>query len=54
MSDLMNQLNETVAYIKSKITSEATTGISTFEKKDIRVKDVTEEFLDVEARLKTP
>lgn len=33
--------------------SEATTGISTFEKKDIRVKDVTEEFLDVEARLKT-
>lgn len=27
MSDLMNQLNETVAYIKSKITSEATTGI---------------------------
>lgn len=27
MSDLMNQLNETVAYIKSKVTPEATTGI---------------------------
>lgn len=27
MSDLMNQLNETVTYIKSKVTPEATTGI---------------------------
>jgi hypothetical protein len=33
--------------------SEATAGVSRFDRKDIRVKDVTEEFLDIEARLKT-
>ena len=33
--------------------SEATVGVTRFDRKDIRVKDVTEEFLDIEARLKT-
>ena len=32
---------------------DASAGVERFEQKDIRVKDVTEEFLDVEARLKT-
>jgi Cdc6-like AAA superfamily ATPase len=33
--------------------SEATQGLEKFEHKEINVKDVTEEFLDVQARLKT-
>ncbi len=33
--------------------SEATKGIAKFESKEISVKDVTEEFLDIQARLKT-
>jgi len=33
--------------------AEATIGVEKFERKDINVKDVTEEFLDVQARLKT-
>jgi hypothetical protein len=33
--------------------SDATKGVERFESKDIKVKDVTEEFLDVQARLKT-
>jgi len=32
---------------------DATKGVKKFERKDITVKDVTEEFLDVQARLKT-
>lgn len=32
---------------------DATKGVSKFDGKDIKLKDVTEEFLDVEARLKT-
>lgn len=32
---------------------EATTGVDKFERKEITVKDVTEEFLDIQARLKT-
>jgi hypothetical protein len=33
--------------------SDATKGVVKFESKDIKVKDVTEEFLDIQARLKT-
>ncbi|MFZ6053268.1 DUF4349 domain-containing protein [Halocola ammonii] len=33
--------------------SDATQGVDKFDRKEIEVKDVTEEFLDVEARLKT-
>lgn len=33
--------------------SEATQGVKRFESKEINVKDVTEEFLDIQARLKT-
>lgn len=33
--------------------SDATKGVAKFDSKDIEVKDVTEEFLDIEARLKT-
>ncbi|MET2986612.1 DUF4349 domain-containing protein [Aureibaculum conchae] len=33
--------------------NEITKGVTQFDNKEIRVKDVTEEFLDVEARLKT-
>ncbi|UII25119.1 DUF4349 domain-containing protein [Fulvivirga maritima] len=33
--------------------SEATQGVEKFESKEINVKDVTEEFLDIQARLKT-
>lgn len=33
--------------------SDATQGVEKFESKEINVKDVTEEFLDIEARLKT-
>ena len=33
--------------------SEATQGVDKFESKEINVKDVTEEFLDIQARLKT-
>ncbi len=33
--------------------SDATQGVKRFESKEINVKDVTEEFLDIEARLKT-
>lgn len=36
-----------------KFLSESTKGIKDFDKKDIEVRDVTEEFLDVQARLKT-
>jgi len=40
------------ANFDSLLTS-ATTGIEHFDRKDITVKDVTEEYVDVEARLKT-
>ena len=33
--------------------ADATQGVDKFERKEIRVKDVTEEFLDIQARLKT-
>lgn len=33
--------------------NDATKGVSKFDSKDIKVKDVTEEFLDIQARLKT-
>ncbi|HLT53814.1 MAG TPA: DUF4349 domain-containing protein [Flavobacteriaceae bacterium] len=33
--------------------ADATTGVTKFDSKDINIRDVTEEFLDVEARLKT-
>lgn len=33
--------------------SEATQGVDRFDSKEIKVKDVTEEFLDIQARLKT-
>jgi len=33
--------------------NEATSGIDKFERKEINIKDVTEEFLDIQARLKT-
>ncbi|WP_372751755.1 DUF4349 domain-containing protein [Labilibaculum sp.] len=33
--------------------SDATQGVEKFERKEINVKDVTEEFLDIQARLKT-
>lgn len=36
-----------------KLLSEATKGVSRFDSKEIEVKDVTEEFLDIHARLKT-
>lgn len=36
-----------------QLLGEATLGVDKFESKEIKVKDVTEEFLDVEARLKT-
>lgn len=32
--------------------AEATSGVERFDRKDIRVRDVTEEFVDIEARLK--
>jgi len=36
-----------------KLLNEATKGITKFENKDIDIKDVTEEFLDIQARIKT-
>ncbi len=36
-----------------KLLSEATKGVTKFDSKEIEVKDVTEEFLDIQARLKT-
>ncbi|MCF8258938.1 MAG: DUF4349 domain-containing protein [Flavobacteriales bacterium] len=36
-----------------QLLNEATSGVDKFERKEITVKDVTEEFLDVQARLKT-
>jgi uncharacterized protein YcfL len=36
-----------------KLLNESTIGVDNFERKEIRVKDVTEEFLDIQARLKT-
>ncbi len=36
-----------------KLLNEATAGVEHFESKEISVKDVTEEFLDVQSRLKT-
>lgn len=36
-----------------KLLSETTKGVTKFDSKEIEVKDVTEEFLDIQARLKT-
>ena len=36
-----------------QLLSDATKGVTKFDNKDIEVKDVTEEFLDIQARLKT-
>lgn len=36
-----------------KLLSDATEGVEQFDKKNIQVRDVTEEFVDVQARLKT-
>jgi len=36
-----------------KLLDDATQGVEKFERKEIAVKDVTEEFLDIQARLKT-
>ncbi len=36
-----------------KLVSDATKGVDSFDRKNIEVKDVTEEFLDIQARLKT-
>ena len=36
-----------------KLLSDATQGIAKFDRKEINVKDVTEEFVDIQARLKT-
>lgn len=36
-----------------RLLTEATQGVEKFDSKEINVKDVTEEFLDIEARLKT-
>ena len=36
-----------------KFLNDATQGVKKFDSKDVNIKDVTEEFLDIEARLKT-
>lgn len=45
--------SEFLHLILKKLLIDATKGVDKFDHKNIEVKDVTEEFLDVKARLKT-